>query len=200
MDSAPSVNRVILFEPRALVRNGICFILRNQKCEIVHCWSLEQLTEALCDQTEARKFLLAGIGGLGNMIPGFIRILHYTRSMPLTSFAYLPSQDALLAKMFMGAGADFCILEGDLESSLLTKFSEPEDTPRRDERLSSAELNVLLDYACGMQTREIAKHRKCSYKTVFTFKRNARLRLNIENGSGWRRLMLLLSQLISLYE
>ncbi|MCX5574506.1 LuxR C-terminal-related transcriptional regulator [Enterobacter sp. E-TC7] len=200
MDCIRPVNRVILFEPRALVQKGICLFLRDQQCEIVHCWSLEQLSAALYDRTDARKILLAGIGGLGKMLPGFIRTLHYPRAMLLTSFVYLSSRDALLTKMLLGAGADVCLDEAELESSLLAQLAAPVTAQRRDERLTASELNILLDYACGMQAREIAAHRKCSYKTVFTFKRNARLRLNIENGFGWRRLMLHLSLLISRYE
>ncbi|ASV56864.1 hypothetical protein LJPFL01_3501 [Lelliottia jeotgali] len=38
-----------------------------------------------------------------------------------------------------------------------------------------SELNVLLDYASGQQTHDIVTRRHCNYKTVFTFKRNARL-------------------------
>lgn len=200
MNSSSPINRVILFEPRALVRSGVCSLLRNHHCEVVHCWSLEKLIETICNQGDDRQILLAGLGGIGNMIPSFIRILHFTRSMSLTSFVYLPVQDVLLTKMLMGVGVDLCTTEDRLESELNKLFSKPSVAKRHGDCLSPAELNVLLDYASGLQTKEIATRRTCNYKTVFTFKRNARIRLNIENSSGWINLMSQISLLTSLYE
>lgn len=46
MDSMLPPCRVVLFEPRTLMRTGICSILRDQHCDIVHCMSLEQLSDA----------------------------------------------------------------------------------------------------------------------------------------------------------
>lgn len=106
----------------------------------------------------------------------------------------------MLVKMFVGAGADRCFSEDELPGTLHKTIAMPVTAQCRKERLSSAELNVLLDYASGLQTREIAVRRNCSYKTVFTFKRNARIRLDIDTGSGWVKLMTHLAQLVSLYE
>jgi len=65
---------------------------------------------------------------------------------------------------------------------------------------ADSELNVLLDFASGLQTHDIATRRHCNYKTVFTFKRNARLRLNIETKVKWMDFLAAVVQLSSYSE
>lgn len=200
MEGISSGVRVILFEPRALIRTGVCSFLKQNNCRVIPCSSIEHLSEELYALTDEKIILLAGAGGLGNMLPGLIRIIHSSRKMPLTSVVYTPGKEALLAKMFIAAGADSCLTEDALESQLMTEITAPNAAQPRREHFSPAELSIVLDYAAGMQTRDIAKRRKCSYKTVFTFKRNARLRMDLGSHAGWTNLMSHLSQLTSLYE
>ncbi|MHA1057199.1 helix-turn-helix transcriptional regulator [Enterobacter mori] len=200
MEGLYSDIRVILFEPRGLIRSGVCSFLQQNNVKVIPCSSVEHLTEELCALTDEQKYLLVGAGGLGNMLPGLVRLIHSSRKMPLTSMVYLPMNDTLLTKMLTAAGARRCLTEDVLEGQLLKEIAAADAMQQRREYFSPAELNIVLDYAAGMQTRDIANRRKCSYKTVFTFKRNARIRMNIDTHAGWTLLMSHLSQLTSLYD
>ncbi|WP_368540937.1 helix-turn-helix transcriptional regulator [Enterobacter soli] len=200
MDGKATLPRVILFEMRALIRGGICASLKDRNFNVVQCYSLEHLTEELCVQSGEENVLLIGAGGLGSLVSSVLRTLRFTQTMPLTSIVYFPCQDELLAKLFIAAGAHHALTEDALEDALEALICAPA-LPRKERvKLSPAELNVLLDYASGMDTREVASRRNCNYKTVFTFKRNACVRLDIETKSGWTTLMSSLGQLTSIYD
>jgi len=53
----------------------------------------------------------------------------------------------------------------------------------------------MLSYAKGMQTRDIATQCHCSYKTVFSIKRNAMYRMEMTAKADWLALMTDISQL-----
>lgn len=194
MDASP---QIILYEPRILLRNGIIAQIRKSGLQIIPCISLEQLTEEICIPAATPRVLLIGAGGLGEALSKVLRTLHFTRSLALKSVVYLPGSDTSLTRFVMAAGADRCIQEGELGTALLPLLRGPIHPSEEHERLSLSELNILLDYASGMQTREIASRRNCSYKTVFTFKRNARIRLQVESKPGWLNLMTRIVQLAS---
>lgn len=191
---------VILYEPRVLLRNGLCTKLQEQGHQVTSCFSLEQLTEDICIQVESPKVLLIGAAGLEGQLGKVLRTLHFTKSMSLKTVVYLPQKDELLAKLFVVAGASHCLAEDELGGHLPALIDDASVQYRRGQHFSLSELNVLLDYAAGMQTHEIANRRNCSYKTVFTFKRNARLRLDIETKAGWMNLLAAMVQLSSYYK
>lgn len=194
MDATP---QIILYEPRLLLRNGVIAQTRKAGFQIISCVSLEQLTEEICIPAASPKVLLIGAGGLGDALSNVLRTLHFTRSLALKSVVYLPGSDTSLTRFVMAAGADRCIQEGELDTALLSLLRGPISRSEEQEKLSISEINVLLDYASGMQTREIASRRNCSYKTVFTFKRTARIRLQVESKPGWLNLMTHIVQLAS---
>jgi DNA-binding NarL/FixJ family response regulator len=197
MDAMNSRPLVILYEPRVLLRNGLCAQLQEQGQHVISCRAFEQITEEICIQTNSPKVLVVGAGGLGDSVSKMLRIFHYTKAMALKTLVYLPYQDELLTRLFMASGASGCLAEDELEEKLLPAINDSRIKRHRGQYFSFSEMNVLLDYASGMQTQEIAVRRNCSYKTVFTFKRNARMRLDIETKAGWMDLLTAINQLSS---
>jgi len=197
MNSLPVI---ILYEPRILLRRGLTARLQEEGHQVVSCTSTEQLTEEICLQTGRHRVLLVGVGGLGNSLFRILRTLHATHKLSLKTIVYLPQQDGLLSRMFMGAGVSHCLTEDELENRLLPLIPGPAVEYRRGVLLTPSELNVLIDYASGLQANEIAVRRNCSYKTVSTIKLLVRNRLNIETKSSWVNLLTHIDQLTSLYK
>lgn len=191
---------VILFEPRVLLRNGLCRQLQEQGHQVIPCFSLEQLTEEICNQSDSARVLLIGVAGLEALLCKILRTLHFTITLPLEAVVYIPQENELLARLFIAAGAHHCLTEDELGSRLSSVLTTPSTRRNRGKYFSSSELNVLLDYATGLQTHDIATRRHCNYKTVFTFKRNARLRLDIETKTEWMDLLAAMVQIFSYYK
>ena len=195
-----SLPLIILYEPRALFRYGLCAQLQEQGYQVVPCHSLDQLTEEICVETEKGKVLLIGAAGLEEQLNKVLRTLHFSRGMEIKTIVYLPTENELLSRLFIASGANHCLAEDDLRHKLLPLMSHISIRNNRGKHFSISELNVLLDYSSGMQTHDIAHRRHCSYKTVFTFKRNARMRLDIETKAGWMDLLAAIVQLSSYYK
>ncbi|NTX69993.1 hypothetical protein FCH31_11190 [Lelliottia amnigena] len=200
MDAMNSLPVIILYEPRILLRRGLTTRLQDEGHQVVSCTSTEQLTEEICLQTGRPRVLLVGVGGLGNTLLRILRTLHATHKLSLKTLVYLPQRDDVLARMFKGAGASHCLTEDELESQLLSLIPGAVTACRRGVLLTPSELNVLIDYASGLQASEIAVRRNCSYKTVSTIKLLVRNRLNIETKSSWVNLLTHIDQLTSLYK
>ena len=197
MNSLPVI---ILYEPRILLRRGLTARLQDEGHQVVACTSTEQLTEEICLQTGRHRVLLVGVGGLGNTLFRILRTLHLTHKLSLKTVVYLPQHNDLMARMFKGAGASHCLTEDELENQLFSLIPGPSPEYRRGVLLTPSELNVLIDYASGLQANEIATRRNCSYKTVSTIKLLVRNRLNIETKSRWVNLLTHIDQLTSLYK
>lgn len=192
-------HQILLYEPRLLLRNALLELLAKTRFQVISCLSQEQLTEEICIQTPQTKILLIGAGGMGDATGHVLRTLHHTRSLALYPVVYLSDEDLILKRMFMAVGAGCCLQEEELDTALLPLLDGPLTRKVEQEKLSLSELNVLLDYAAGLQTQEIASRRGCCYKTVFTFKRNARIRLHIESKPGWLNLMSRIAHLAAAY-
>lgn len=191
---------IILFEPRLLLRNGFSTLLRERGLEVVTPLSMEQLTEELCLPADNGKVVLVGAGGLGADFFRFVRTLHFTRTQDLKTVVYLPEPDELMTRLFIAAGASQCMTAKSLESELDALLDIPPSMLRNRAWFSPSELNILLDYAAGMDTRDIAGRRNCCIKTVFTFKNNARVRLGLNNRAEWITLLSHISQFAEKYK
>jgi DNA-binding NarL/FixJ family response regulator len=197
MNSLPTI---LLFEPRILIRTGLAAYLMDAGHPVVVCLSAEQLTEAICLQTERPRILLIGAGGLGESLFKIVRMLYFAQKLSLKSLVYLPRHDGLLTRLFISAGALQCLTQDALESGILPLLQNAEVPHRRVQRFSPSELNVLISYASGLQTSEIAVRRNCNVKTVYAFKLKICSRLEIETKNNWLELITRLAQLKSFYE
>lgn len=197
MNSLPII---ILYESRVLLREGLTARLHEAGHQVATGLSMEQLTEEICRQTDRPKILLLGAGGLGDKLFKILRTLHVTQKLSLKTLVYLPGSDDLLSRLFMGAGACLCLTEDKLGNQLMPHLQDPAAHYLRGQRLSPSELNILIDFASGLHTPEIATRRNCHPKTVYTFKLNIRTRLEIESKNGWFDLLTRIAQLKSLYE
>ncbi|MDK9362718.1 helix-turn-helix domain-containing protein [Lelliottia wanjuensis] len=197
MDAMDSLPLIILYEPRVLIRHGLCLQLQELGHQVIACLSPDQLTEEICNQSDAPKVLLVGAAGLEGVLGKILRTLHFTKTLSLKTVVYLPQKEELLTRLFIASGASYCLTEDELGSRLPLMINDVSLRTVRGKHFSLSELNVLLDYSSGLQTQEIATRRHCNYKTVFTFKRNARLRLDIDTKAGWMNLLSAMAQLSS---
>lgn len=73
MDAMNSLPLVILFEARVLLRNGLCVQLQEKEHRVIPCFSLEQLTEEICNSSDAARVLLIGVAGLDALLCKIMR-------------------------------------------------------------------------------------------------------------------------------
>lgn len=203
-----SLPAIIFYEPRLLQRYGVGELLTRHGYQALHCSGLEQFTKAICDSRVQCKTVLLGVGGLGRSLPQVLRTLQLMATLKIPVIAYLSQSEPLLARLFTGLGAKSVLLEEDLESRLVDELQKPLSRKRRhgimDQAplslsISVSELNVMLDFVAGLQTRQIAARQGCSYKTVFTHKRNACIHLNINSRSDWVDLLINLTKIEKLH-
>lgn len=196
MDVSPLI---LLYEPRMLFRDGLIDLLTGAGFQVIPCLSLEQLTEEICVQSSTPRIVLTGVRGMGNTLDKLLRMIYHIHALGVATIAYLSDADSSIERLLLGIGVECCIHEAYLNFSLLPRLRTREMTANAEQRLSLVEINVLLDYAAGMPTREIASRRGCNYKTVFTHKRNAAIALNMKSKKSWLKLMTRIAQLSSSY-
>lgn len=203
-----SLPAIIFYEPRLLQRYGVGALLTRQGYPVLYCSTLEQFTKAICSQDALSKTVLLGVGGLGRALPQALRTLQLVSTLKIPLFAYISQSEPLLTRLFTGLGAKLVLPEDELESRLPDELRKPLSRKRRhgvmdkspfSPRISVSELNVMLDFLAGLQTRQIAVRQGCSYKTVFTHKRNACLHLNINSRSDWVDLLINLNRIEKLH-
>jgi DNA-binding CsgD family transcriptional regulator len=171
---------------------------------------LPHLTENVCSSTADNKILLVGLGGAGAVFTDLLRFIRSVKAYKVKTLVWVPNEYPWLYKLLSTIYVGKTILEENLGTALLPALNElsglkstsyrNSDATKRPRRMTQTELEILLQFASGLSSREMADSRQCSYKTIFSWKHNICEALNIETNAQWLEMLTEIVQLSSMYK
>lgn len=201
---------LFLYEPRMLLRTVVTSLVEGNDSTIQSFPVLPHLTENVCSSTAENKILLVGLSGAGVAFPDLLCFIRSVNTFKVKTLVWVPDEYLWLQKLLSTLYAGKIILEENLGSALLPALNElsglksisyrNSNVTKRPRRMTQTELEVLLQFASGLSSREMADSRKCSYKTIFSWKHNICEALNIETNAQWLEMLTEIVQLSSMYE
>lgn len=199
-----------MYEPRLLFQHAARHSFETRRCPVALIHSGGLVEEVFAFDTDDGLFA-AGLSGAGEELFSLLRMIHRLAAQKADLVVWLPEGSVLLAQLMHGLGVQTLLCESYLQEELPQRMANPNfSSPHLPQwrspigkgetkrRLSESELDTLIDCARGLDSRQIATLRHSSYKTVFTHKRNARIRLQLENATQWLDLLARLEQLHTL--
>ncbi|MCI1897077.1 MAG: LuxR C-terminal-related transcriptional regulator [Enterobacter sp.] len=201
--------RALLCESRLLYRSAARYSLEENAYSVLEI-SPHQLLEEACGYNGKDQLIVIGIGGVGSEIRTLLQAIYRLTFFTSNIIVSLPGDNGHLSVFMKGLGVSHIIPEDLLCETLSTYINVASVLPSRSEltdkshygllagRISTCELNTLLDFSRGMSANEIASFRHISYKTVFTHKRNVALRMNIKTSLQWLELLVQIEKIHSL--
>ncbi|HEX4501884.1 MAG TPA: LuxR C-terminal-related transcriptional regulator [Scandinavium sp.] len=201
---------LFLYEPRMLLRTVVTSLVEGNDSAIQSFPVLPHLTENVCSSTAENKIMLVGLGGAGAAFPDLLRFIRSVKTFKVKTLVWVPDEYPWLQKLLSTIYAGRIILEENLGSALLPALNElsglktisyrSSNATKRPRRMTQTELEILLQFASGLSSREMADNRKCSYKTIFSWKHNICEALNIETNAQWLEMLTEIVQLSSMYQ
>ena len=205
----PKIREVILYEPRPLFRN-----VAKNSIQVADGALLVIEPNALIEEvtpfTEQTSLFAAGLSGAGEEIYALLRLIHHLIMQGKEIIVWVAKRDVLLTRLMYELGVQTLLCENYLEEELAQRMgsttfrsgylpSRPMliNNMNKKNRLSHSELNILIDFARGLNAYEIASLRHMGYKTVFTHKHNIRLRLGLQKSASWLDLLNRLDRIYS---
>lgn len=199
-----------LYEPRMLLRAVITTLITGEHVLLQSSLTLEHLTENVQLSIASNKIILVGIAGAGTSLHDLLRLIREVRSLKIKILVWLPSEYIWMSKLLQAIYVECIISEGNLATELLPAMRDlarcksmmyrPCRAAPSPRRITMTELDILLQFASGLSSREMAEHRQCSYKTIFSWKHNICAALNIENHAQWLDMLTEIVQLTSMYK
>lgn len=200
---------LFLYEPRMLLRSAVTSFLEEENLSIQSHQMIPPLIESISGTVSDNKILLIGVAGAGNAFFEVLRLVRRMKSLKIKTLVWLPGEYPWMVRLLNAIYATQVISEDDLESTLLPVLRETiaarpiparQNNPgQRARSITLTELDILLQFASGLSSREMAEQRDCSYKTIFSWKHNLCEALHLESHAHWLEMLTELSQLSSLY-
>jgi DNA-binding CsgD family transcriptional regulator len=204
------VPALFLYEPRMLLRTVVTHLIADEHAVLNSSLNLVHLTENVQLSIASNKILLVGIAGAGSSVHDLLRLIRDIKSLKVKTLVWLPSGFPWMLKILYAVYAESIISEENLATALLPALRDlagrkptmyrqykAAASPRR---ITMTELDILLQFASGLSSREMAAYRQCSYKTIFSWKHNICAALNIENHAQWLEMLTEIVQLTSMYK
>jgi DNA-binding CsgD family transcriptional regulator len=205
-----TVPALFLYEPRMLLRTVVTRLMEEHHSAIQSFPVLPHLTENVCSSTADNKILLVGLGGAGTAFTDLLRFIRSVKAFKVKTLVWIPSGNPWMHKLLSTIHAAEIIREEELTSELLPVLDELSglksisyrnpDATKRQRRMTQTELEILLQFASGLSSRDMADSRQCSYKTIFSWKHNICEALNIETNAQWLEMLTEIVQLSSMYQ
>lgn len=199
-----------LFEPRMLLRTVISSVLDQEYSTVQSSQTLAYLTESVCGDTVKNKTVLAGIAGAGAALPDLLRFIRNVKALKIKTVVWVPAGYPWMCKLLNALYVLTVLSEENLVDELLPAINSlPHVNPLlnrkgeqagRPRRITLTELDILLQFAAGMSSKEMADFRQCSYKTIFSWKHNICEALNIDTHAQWLEMLTEIVQLSSMYQ
>ncbi|MCU6398424.1 LuxR C-terminal-related transcriptional regulator [Enterobacter quasiroggenkampii] len=199
--------KVVVFESRLLFRN----IVNNYFTETGHSVSFvsgHNLTEEVCLAAQDNALIALGIAGVGTHFKNVLRVIHYVSNLHREVAVWVPEAEGMLLQLMLGLGVSHVLAEEHLADEMpgITPYSQfitptAQSLARRHEikRITSSELNVLLDATQGMSVNQIAAYRNRNYKTIIAHRRNMCQKMGLENGADWFELLVKIEKMNAQY-
>lgn len=198
---------LFLYEPRMLLRAVVTQLVQEEYSSFQAYQTLSQLTDDLSAKTSSNKLLLVGIAGAGGELTDLLRFIRNNKSLKI--LAWVPAEYPWLFKLLNSVYVGQVVCEENIATELQPALKEligiksvstgNNGGAKRPRRITLTELEILLQFAAGLSSREMADYRQCSYKTIFSWKHNICEALNIETNAQWLEVLTEIVQLSSMY-
>lgn len=201
---------LFLYEPRMLMRTVVTNLLPEQHPYIQAHQVLPSLIENIHASRSDNKTLLVGIGGAGHAFYDLLRLIRRMKSLKVKTIVWVPAEYPWMLRLLNSLHVHQAIIEEDIAavlpdvaSTVMNARPRPVRDPsalKRTRSITQTELDILLQFASGLSSREMSEQRDCSYKTIFSWKHNLCEALELESHSDWLEVLFQLSQLSSQYQ
>lgn len=192
--------KVVLYEPRYLLHNAISNIFNDYGWNVFDIRA-DMFVEDFCSITDKPALIALGMYGTGKNIIPFLQAIHRFSSMNYQIMIWLPKQDNAFKRFLTALGVRYIFTATSLYEELTdfaATYSLPEQPKNRPKTmLTDNELAILLDISKGMNVASIANQRRCSNKTIYALKRNARTRIGLD-AHEWLELLSKISKIKSI--
>ncbi len=201
---------LFVYEPRMLLRTAVTHLLGEEGTHVQSFQVLSHLKEQIYACTADNKILLAGLSGAGANIAELLQLIRQVKSLKVKTLVWVSAEYPWMFKILNAIYTVEILEEEALASRLQSalngiKEASPQairqqDSIKRERRITLTELDILLQFAAGLSSREMADIRHCNYKTIFSWKHNICEALNIETHAQWLEMLTEIVQLSSIYQ
>ncbi|MGL4723229.1 MAG: helix-turn-helix transcriptional regulator [Scandinavium sp.] len=201
---------LFLYEPRMLMRTVVTNLLTEQYPHIQAHQTLPSLIESLHGSYSENKTLLIGIAGAGHAFFDLLRCIRRMKSLKVKILVWVPAEYPWMLPLLRAIHVQQVLVEEEIATllpaaadnivSARPRPARETGEVRRTRSITQTELDILLQFASGLSSREMAAQRNCSYKTIFSWKHNICEALALESHSDWLDVLFELSQLSSQYQ
>ncbi|MDX6041532.1 helix-turn-helix transcriptional regulator [Scandinavium lactucae] len=202
---------LFLYEPRMLLRTVVTHLVTEENATLQAFQTLPHLTEHVRGSSADSRILLVGMGGAGGMASDLLRFIREVKAIKVKTLVWIPAQYPWMRKLLNTLYVAKIIDEDNLATALQPALQEligtgtrtvlkrPHAMAQHPRRITLTELDILLQFASGLSSREMADSRQCSYKTIFSWKHNICAALNINTYAQWLEMLAEIVQLTSMY-
>ena len=203
------MSALFLYEPRMLHRMAVTNVIEEQQHRVQSYQLLSSLIEHLNESTKDNKIALIGVGGSGESFFELLKVIRRMRALRVRVLAWVPIEYRWVSQLLAALHVSVVLHDDELApafSAALAKLLEANPAASRQSkplnpvrRLTLTELDILLQFASGFTSREMAEQRGCNHKTIFSWKHNICEALELTSHSEWLDMLTEMTQLSSLY-
>lgn len=193
-----------------LLRSVISDVLDQEYSSIHSSQSLNYLMENVCEDTTKNRIILAGVAGAGPALPDLLRFIRNAKHLKIKTLLWVPTGYPWMFRLLSALHTAKVLQEENIVDELMpalnivsrvnSSSNKNIGNSARIRRITLTELDVLLQFAAGLSSKEMAGNRQCSYKTIFSWKHNICEALNIDNHAQWLEMLSEIVQLSSMYQ
>ena len=200
---------LFLYEPRMLLRTVVLNVIEKEQLVVQSHQLLLPLMETLSESTADNKIMLIGVGGAGESFFELLRMIRRMKALKVKTLVWLSPEYIWTAKLLTALHVSKVADESELDSRLSPLLTETltlaassarqSKSVKPGRRLTLTELDVLLQFASGLSSREMAELLGCNHKTIFSWKHNICEALELTSHGQWLEMLTELNQLSALY-
>lgn len=196
---------LFLYEPRQLLRSLVLRNIEERNYSVQSGQILQPFMQEVGEIKADNKILLLGMGGAGHSLFELLCLVRKMKSLKVKIIAWVPADFPWVSRLLTALYVQHVVHEEALNTQLLPVLKEVlevQTTALRQSarRITQTELDILLQFAAGLSSREMAEKRGCSYKTIFSWKHNISEALELESHSQWLEMLTEITELSSLYK
>jgi DNA-binding CsgD family transcriptional regulator len=203
------VSAIFVYELRVLLRTAVMDLIDGNKESIQPHHQLQSLIKSISEEKSSSKVALIGIGGAGNTLFDLLKSVRYLKTQKVKTIVWVSASAVWMKPLLTALHVDVVLCENTLNETLqpalsnllsgkATSLISPKSfAPTR--RITMTELDILLQFASGLTSREMSERRGCNLKTIFSWKHNICEALSLTTHAQWLEMLAELAQLSSIY-
>jgi len=203
------VPAIFVYELRMLLRTAVMDLIDGNNVSLQSHHQLQSLIQNIDQEKSNNKVVLIGIGGSGNALFDLLKCIRHLKALKVKTIVWTSPSSVWMKPLLTALRVDLVLCENTLNETLqpalnnllsgkTTSYSSPHSfAPAR--RITMTELDILLQFASGLTSREMAERRGCNLKTIFSWKHNICEALALTTHAQWLEMLAELAQLSSIY-